>query len=91
MPDSGLFTMIFALLFVLALMGILLLILKRLGMGGVGPNLSASARRLHILETLPLGPQHRAVLMKQDETEHLVILGPQGAVMIQDTIKGKGT
>ncbi len=88
MPESGLYTMILALMFVLALMGILLIILKHFGIGGGVPTVSKSARRLHILEILPLGPQHRAVLMKKDETEHLVILGPHGATPLR---KEEGT
>jgi flagellar protein FliO/FliZ len=77
-----------ALLFVLALMGGLYIILKRLSAGGTIGTLTASTkRRLKISEILYLDSRHKAVLIKRDnDTEHLVILGPSGETVVESNI-----
>lgn len=87
MPGSATLTMIFALLFVLGLMGLLLFVLKRLGLAGPGMATMTGVRRLKIVETLPLTPQHRAMILRRDDVEHLVIIGPNGAVIVESEIK----
>ena len=90
-------TMIAALAFVLGLMGILYLVLKKLGLSDPGGGEPAPAsrafwdrlwgrvpagppqkRRLQVVETLALSPTHRAIILRMDDTDHLVILGPNG-------------
>ena len=63
-----------ALAFVVALMGGLALVMKRLNpaMKTVG---AGQKRRLSIVETLPLDARRRAVILKCDEREYLTILG----------------
>jgi flagellar protein FliO/FliZ len=86
LPD--LLRLIAALAFVLALMGGLALALKKLGLGGVGagPGAGRGKKRLEVLETLPLDARRRAVLLRRDEAEHLVILGPNGETLIESGI-----
>ncbi len=73
-----------ALLFVLALMLGLSLIMRRFnsGTGMIAPN----KRRLKIVEMMPLGARHRMILVKRDDREHLVILGPAGETVVESGI-----
>ena len=78
-----------ALVFVLALMGGLYLLLKRLSSGGGfgGALATGSKRRLKISEILYIDSRHKAVLIKRDnEKEHLVILGPSGETVVETNI-----
>lgn len=72
---------IFALLFVLALMGGLWLALRHFGLSGT--PLPAGRRRLKIVETLPLDARRRAIILQRDDRQHLVILGPSGETAIE--------
>lgn len=78
--------MILALVFVLALMGLLAFALKRLGFGGPVAPVGAR-RRLQMVEVLPIGPNHRAVLIKRDGVEHLIVIGPGGDTVVEAGIK----
>ena len=71
--------------FVIGLMGGLYLILKRLNLGHIQPNLSK--RRLRIVETLMLDGRHRAVILQRDDKEHLVILSPTGETVVETGIE----
>ncbi len=69
------------LLVIIALMGGLGLLIRRLGLGGAAPL--GPTRRLRILESLSLDPRRRAILLACDDVAHLVILGPEGQTLIQ--------
>lgn len=73
---------ILALLLVLGLLALAAFLLRR---SGLAPKLSRS-RRLALLESLPLGPRHRLMLIRRDEVEHLLLLGPQGDVVVESRI-----
>jgi flagellar protein FliO/FliZ len=73
---------ILALLLVLGLLALAAFLLRR---SGLAPKLSRS-RRLAVLESLPLGPRHRLMLVRRDEVEHLLLLGPQGDVVVESRI-----
>lgn len=75
-----------ALVFVLALMGMLGYILKRIGPGGSSALLPTGKRRLKIVETMPLDGRRRAMLIQRDNTQHLVILGPTGETVVETNI-----
>lgn len=72
---------ILALLLVLGLIAIFAWALRRFGFGGAFRT--DSRRRIQVLETTPLGPRHRLVLIRRDQTEHLLLLGPQGDVVVE--------
>lgn len=44
-------------------------------------------RRLQIVEILPLDARRRAILLRRDDREHLVILGTQGETVIETNIE----
>ncbi len=72
--------------FVLGLMGGLALILKRVGLGSAS-MLPADKRRLKVLEILPLDARRKAVLLRRDGTEHLVILGATSETVVETNIQ----
>lgn len=76
----------FALLFVLSLMGGFAFLLKKIGYGQ-GRTFQDGKRRLKIIESLPLSPKSKAVLIQRDNQEHLVILGHSGDTVIETNIK----
>lgn len=112
--ENSLISMLAALMVVLALMGLLALALRHIGLGGgpipttpggenpgpwwqrllVNPRArhgsAAPARRLAIIETLSLSPQHRAIILRMDATDHLVILGQGGHSSLHRQGEGQG-
>lgn len=84
MPD--IVRALLALAFVVALMGGLAFILKKLGLSGE-PNVpSPKKRRLKIVESLPLDGRRRMVLLQRDEKQHLVILGATSETVVETDI-----
>ena len=73
---------VLALAFVVALIGACAWIARRFGLAG---RLAArsGARRLTILEVLPLDAKRRLVLLRRDEVEHLVLLGQNSDLVIE--------
>ena len=68
-----------ALALVLALVGAAAIAMRKYG----GPQFVGSkTRRLAVVETLMLGSRHRLYLVRCDADEHLVVLGPQGATLV---------
>jgi flagellar protein FliO/FliZ len=76
-----------ALMLVLALVGIAALATRRFGLPGIA-NAGAS-RRLRVVETLMLDARNRAFLLRRDDTEHLVVVGPDGARIVETGIAAK--
>ncbi len=74
-----------ALAFVLALMGGLALIMRWLGQRQHGGN--QTAKRLKVIETLPLDPRRRLMLVQRDGAQHLLILGANGETVIETDIE----
>jgi len=72
-------------------LGALLLVLGLVGFAGLGarrfglPGLvkPATARRLKVVETLMISPRQRLALVRRDDVEHLVLIGPDGATVIE--------
>jgi flagellar protein FliO/FliZ len=76
---------VLALLLVLGLIAILAWLLRRFGMGGaLRPG---AQRRVQVVETTAVGPRHRLVLIRRDRVEHLLLLGPQGDVVVERGIE----
>lgn len=80
---------LFALIFVLSLMGGLAYVLKRFGLtqNGISPMGSKSKKRLRIVEILPLDGKRKAVLIQRDLTQHLVLLSSTGETVVETNIK----
>lgn len=74
--------MLAALVVVVGMMGALSLILKKAGLSGAQPQ-TATAKRLKVIEKLPLDARRQLVLLKRDDVEHLVILSANGETVIE--------
>ncbi|MCF8496683.1 MAG: flagellar biosynthetic protein FliO [Alphaproteobacteria bacterium] len=84
MPD--ILKLIAALAFVVALMGGLALVLKKLGLNGASAP-TGKKRRLAVVESLALDSRRRLVLLRRDKKEHLVILSVNGDTVIETGIE----
>ena len=75
--------------FVLTLILVLGLILglawgmRRLGFGVGAQGPLTRRRRLRVVESAMVDGRHRAVLIRRDETEHLVLVGPNTSQVIE--------
>jgi flagellar protein FliO/FliZ len=76
-----------ALILVLGLIALLAWLLRRFGMGVK----MSKGRRLNIVEAQMLGPRHRLMLIRRDDVEHLVIVGPGSETVVESGIKRPGT
>jgi flagellar protein FliO/FliZ len=70
-----------ALLLVLALVGFAALAARRYGLAGIVQG--NAQRRLQVVESLMLDPRHKLVLVRRDAAEHLVLVGPDGACVVE--------
>ena len=74
---------LFALIFVLGLIGGFALLAKRFGLGNRGPTARGAAKRLGIVESMALDPKRRLLLVRRDNTEHLILIGASGEQVIE--------
>lgn len=85
MGTLGIIKFLAALVFVLALMGGLSLILKKLGLGN--PALAArNHKRIKLIEVLPIDVRRKAVILECDGEQHFVILSPAGDTVVQNNL-----
>ena len=76
-----------ALMLVLALVGFAALAARRFGMPGI---MSGNAtRRLAVVETLMLDARHKLYILRRDDKEHLVLVGPEGSSVLEGGIAAK--
>ena len=75
-----------ALIFVLCLMGGLVYVLKRFGLG-TNTMISPSKKRLKIVEILPIDAGRRVALIQRDDRQHLVLLSSSGETVIETNRK----
>ncbi|WP_252509637.1 flagellar biosynthetic protein FliO [Thalassospira sp. TSL5-1] len=79
------FRFVAALVFVLGLIGVIALLARRLIPGARTVN-RGKKRRLALIEVLPLDAKRRLVLVRRDDTEHLIVLSPNGDVVVERNI-----
>ncbi|MDE2465554.1 MAG: hypothetical protein KGO02_17845 [Alphaproteobacteria bacterium] len=73
-----------ALAVVLGLLGTAFVVARKYGLPGiVAPQ---GSRRLVVAETLMIDARHRAILLRRDDTEHLIIIGPHGATAVESAV-----
>ncbi len=81
------FRFVLALVFVLALIGGLSLLARRFGLT---PRVTTSGgratRRLAIVEVAPVDAKHRLILVRRDDRESLILLGPTADLLIESDI-----
>ena len=79
----------FALIFVLGLIGALALLLRHFGFGGavrLQRHLTGGRKRLEVMDVLAVDARRRLVLIRRDNTEHLILLGPNDDILIEGCI-----
>lgn len=74
--------MVFALIAVLAMIGLLGFAARKAGLSAGASPLSRK-RRLALVESLALDSKRRAAILRCDGRDHLVILGPTSELLIQ--------
>ncbi|MFM2044775.1 MAG: putative flagellar assembly protein FliO [Pseudomonadota bacterium] len=81
---------VLALAFVLALVGVFGLVLRRYGpMAGLAMSRSRGERRLSLVEVLPLDARRRLVLVRRDGVEHLLLLGMENDLVVEPGIRAQ--
>jgi flagellar protein FliO/FliZ len=73
-----------ALVVVVALIFAVAWVARRLGLGGRLVAVGGKKRRLAIVEVLPLDGKRRLVLLRRDGMEHLVLLGLQTDLVVEN-------
>ncbi len=86
MELSAYFRFVAALLFVLGIIGVFALLARRFVPGARNINRRGTKRRLSVVEVIPVDTKRRLVLIKRDDTEHLVMLGPNGDTVVERNI-----
>lgn len=74
-----------ALAFVLLLIWLATWVVRRLGLVRALPR-SGAARRLSVIEIAAVDAKRKLVLIRRDQTEHLVLLGPTSEVVVESAI-----
>lgn len=82
---------VFALIFVLGLIVLLMVVIKRTGFMPAGVVRKAGARRLKVIESLPVDAKHRLVLVQRDDQEHLILLGVNADLLIESGLTTPST
>ena len=86
MEIEGYLRFVVALALVLGLIAVAAWAARRLGLAGRLPMVTGKARRLGLVEAAPLDAKHRLVLVRRDDAEHLLLLGPAGATVVETGI-----
>lgn len=80
-----------ALVAVLGLIAALTWVARRFGFGaGINP-LKGRATRLTVIEALTLDAKRRLILVRRDDREHLLVLGPTGETVVESGIPARPT
>lgn len=79
-----------ALAFVAGLIGALAWVARRFGLGGGMAVRPGKTRRLQVEEMLVLDAKRRLVLVRRDDTEHLLLLGATGEQVVECDIPAAG-
>ena len=73
-----------ALVLVIGLIGTVAWVARRFGLAGRLPSLKRRGeRRLGVIEYMALDPKTRLVLVRRDDTQHLLLLGAAGPVVVE--------
>lgn len=80
------FRFLLALIFVLGLLGLLAWAARRFGLGGRVAMRPGRRRRMMVVEATAVDAKRRLVLVRRDDVEHLVLLGPTNDLVIEQGI-----
>jgi flagellar protein FliO/FliZ len=74
------------LVFVLGLIGLITVAVRKFGFVPVAEKSRNSKKRLAISQMIGLDAKRRLVLVRRDDKEHLLLLGPNGDVVVETNI-----
>ena len=78
---------VLALMIVVGLIGLFAFVLRRIGFGSIRTSSSSGQqRRLKIQEVASIDARRKLVLVRRDDTEHLVLLGLSQDLLIESGI-----
>ncbi len=83
MMELDILRLLLSLAVVLGLMGGLAFLIKKLGLAGAQPVQKSGKKDLEVVESLALDARRRAVILRNKDKEHLVILGANGETLIE--------
>jgi flagellar protein FliO/FliZ len=86
MTSGTYFQFLFALAVVLALLAGLSWAVRRFGFTGGGFTLQPGKKRIAIVEMTAIDPKRRLVLVRRDQTEHLILLGTGTETVVETGI-----
>lgn len=90
MEFAGYIRFLLALVFVLGLIGLLAAVARRMGLGfPAAATKGRKDRRLSVVETAPLDGRRRLVLVRRDDVEHLVMVGPSSELVVETGIPAR--
>lgn len=77
-----------ALIFVIALIGVLAVLVRRLGFGfPAGTTKNAGNRRIEVVEITSLDVRRKLILVRRDDVEHLLVVSPTSELVIETGIR----
>ncbi len=77
---------LFALIFVLGLVGGTAVLARRFGLGNRAPVRRGGQRRLAIIDSTVVDAKRRLILVRRDQTEHLLLVGGANELLIESAI-----
>ena len=77
-----------SLIFVIGLIGLMAWGLRRIESSKLAREFK-QGRRMQVVEQLYLDPRHKIVLVRRDDTEHMLVLGPNPARVIESFAAGR--
>jgi len=88
MDPGGYLRFLLALVFVLALIGVLAVLARRIGFRYPATAVRRNRnKRLSIVEVAPVDGRRRLVLIRRDGVEHLLLLGPNSETVVETNIE----
>lgn len=78
---------VLVLMLVLGLIAVSAWAVRRFNLIPGAVNLGRSTRRLVIVEVAPVDVKSKLVLVRRDETEHLLLIGVQSALLVEGNIQ----
>ena len=81
-----------ALIFVLGLIGAVAIVLRHFGFGSairLQRRLKGERQRLEVTDVIPIDARRRLILVRRDNTEHLILLGMNEDILIEGGIPAR--
>ncbi len=78
------FRVLAAFAFVMALMGVFIIVLRKMGLAAQN---AGGKKRLKLVEVLHLDSRRKLAIVQRDDKQHLIVLGPNSETVIESNIE----